>query len=604
MVRAQQLVAAVESLYADQICPHSRILKRRLVELNKDGTLRTVDIDTDALRAALVATPGLSTEPDPLGDWTAVQCSRKPNFIDVHDPEDTYAPSLWESFHRYIASLADRQSPTEYRLPSSRYACAHELQSRALPFFAGLTLGSLCHIVQLAVSQKSILGYRDGALVPYAMSRCLLKKQHAEHMLPCAPAHAEGVLPCADWDTVRSCMVEIMDEAKHNHEGVERLANVKRIFRAKYHLELSETMLGHTKLSELLQDPQLGDICSVELRNGGYAVVPSSSPCCGEPFQMDGCGSHAINIASPSPPQIAEDMFGDFVACSSALAPPQIADDTFAACQSQYGVIGVQDLGSFSGLGLQLQFASEVLAPPQPMVTKGGSASLKVPQAPWQLSPSTLSKEGSITRVPGLGAVKNTFIEVPITPVTPAMGAQKRSRSLPKNMGSNKNEWELACHVLSYQHCPVESREQSGLGRAVRTITVDKHGGELGLDVSRDGEALLVEGVSPGAVEWWNACHPEEPVMPGDRILEVNGVAGNALLMVQACKTAETLTLTVRRCAQMLSRKRSEPSFPSPTSSSTARVVQTPSFDTMPVCAYAPPCCERQGLQLFLAGCL
>lgn len=563
MVRAEQLIAAVESLYADQICPHSRILKRRLVELNKDGTLRTVDIDTDALRAAIVATPELSTTPDPLGDWTAVLCNCKPEFIDVHDPSDTYAPSLWESFHHYITSL---QSPNEYRLPSSRYACAHELQARALPFFAGLTLGSLCHIVQLAVSQKSILGYRDGALVPYAMSRCLVKKQHAESMLPCAPAHAEGVLPCADWDAVRVCLAEIMDAALHSSEGVERLANVKRIFRAKYQLELSETMLGHTKLSDLLQDPRLGDLCRVELRSGGYAVVPQLGGGLLHGGRCEGMDNHG------------------------ALACPQIPSGALSACQPE---CAAQAFGpGFSGL--QLQFASEVLAPPQ----LSEAVPFKVPQAPWQLSPSTFSKEGSITKVPGLGAVKNTFIEVPITPVTPAMGAQKRARSLPKNMGSKKNEWEVLCHVLSYQHCPVESK-------VVHTVTVEKHGGELGLDVSRDGEALLVEGVSPGAAEWWNTCHPEEAVMPGDRILEVNGVAGDALLMVQACRTAESLTLTVQRCAQMLSRKRSEPSFLSHTvDPPVGGPVHIPSFDTMPVCAYAPPCCERQGLQLFLAGCL
>merc|ERR1719191_2339002 len=200
----------------------------------------------------------------------AVLNDRRPNFIDVHDSCDTYAPDLWEAFHQYMTSL---ENPKEYRLPSSRYACAHELRDRALPFFTGLTLGSLCHVVQLAVSKKNILGYSDGALVPYAMSHCLVKKQHAECMLACAPAHAEGVLPCADWGAVRACLAEIMEAALHSDEGFERLANVKRIFRSKYQLELSETLLGHTKLSELLQDARLADLCTVELRNGVYAVV-------------------------------------------------------------------------------------------------------------------------------------------------------------------------------------------------------------------------------------------------------------------------------------------------------------------------------------------
>jgi len=37
--------------------------------------------------------------------------------------------------------------------------------------------------------------------------------------------------------------------------------------------ELSETMLGHSKLSELLQDCRFGDICDVRLDTNGYTVV-------------------------------------------------------------------------------------------------------------------------------------------------------------------------------------------------------------------------------------------------------------------------------------------------------------------------------------------
>ena len=160
-------------------------------------------------------------------------------------------------------------------------------------------------------------------------------------------------------------------------------------------------------------------------------------------------------------------------------------------------------------------------------------------------------------------------------------------------MGSKKDEWEIASHVLSYQHSPVQAN--------VRTITVEKRGVELGLDVSRDGDALLVEGVSPGATQSWNFCHPEEEVMSGDRILEINGVAGDSLLMIQACRTPQTLELKIQHCAQTLPRKLSEPSLPSPFPD---LPVQTPTFDTVPVCSYALPCGERQGLQLSLAGFL
>ena len=53
------------------------------------------------------------------------------------------------------------------------------------------------------------------------------------------------------------------------------LSNVKRLFRSRYHTELSETALGHSKLSELLQDPRLKDICHVRLQGHGYVVGPA-----------------------------------------------------------------------------------------------------------------------------------------------------------------------------------------------------------------------------------------------------------------------------------------------------------------------------------------
>merc|ERR1712139_242084 len=121
--------------------------------------------------------------------------------------------------------------------------------------------------------------------------------------------------------------MEIMQAAQRSDEGAERLANIKRIFLSQYNLELSETMLGHTKLSELLQDPRLADICSVELRNGGYAVVPSAK---------------AIGTGG------------------AAMMPPESTCGACTAFQPQHGFDG-----------LQLNFASEVLAPPQP--AKGAS---------------------------------------------------------------------------------------------------------------------------------------------------------------------------------------------------------------------------------------
>jgi hypothetical protein len=58
---------------------------------------------------------------------------------------------------------------------------------------------------------------------------------------------------------------------------------VKRLFRSRFHIDLSETAFGYSKISDLLQAPQFRDICDVELRGHGYVVrqkmpIVTSSP--------------------------------------------------------------------------------------------------------------------------------------------------------------------------------------------------------------------------------------------------------------------------------------------------------------------------------------
>lgn len=51
----------------------------------------------------------------------------------------------------------------------------------------------------------------------------------------------------------------------------------------------------------------------------------------------------------------------------------------------------------------------------------------------WPTSPSALAVNSM---------VQNTFIHAPLTPVTPAPTAVRRSRSLPKDVGSGKEDWQ------------------------------------------------------------------------------------------------------------------------------------------------------------------
>jgi len=227
-------------------------------------------------------------------------------------------------------------------------------------------------VVQLAISQKKMLGYLNGAVVPYRRSQSMVKERCAEKQRPCTNA-ARGTTAIATWGMVRECLQEILFATVR--PGSVPLSNIKRIFRSRYHIELSETALGHAKLSELLQDPRLQDLCTVQLRGHGYVVVPTCTQC---------------------------------------------------SRKSEISELGAAPF--LSRLMLQRS-------------VHGDEQQQNVPNP---LSPAALSKDGCVGSM-----VLNTFIHA-----APPTTAFRRACSLPKDIGSGKNDWETAFHALSFMPRP------------------------------------------------------------------------------------------------------------------------------------------------------
>mmetsp|Transcript_74841 Transcript_74841/g.189176 ORF Transcript_74841/g.189176 Transcript_74841/m.189176 type:complete len:303 (-) Transcript_74841:93-1001(-) len=73
---------------------------------------------------------------------------------------------------------------------------------------------------------------------------------------------------------LRECLQKILSDASSGGQSIP-LSNLKRLFRSKFHAELSETSLGYAKLSELLQDSRVSDLCDVKLQGHGYVMVPA-----------------------------------------------------------------------------------------------------------------------------------------------------------------------------------------------------------------------------------------------------------------------------------------------------------------------------------------
>jgi len=270
---AVALSQAVESLYRDGMKPYGRLLKKRLVELAHLSGRGCAERDMHSLRAACEASPYLAVLDGEGGDWAALLPGAPEAFVDVYSPHDCYWPELWTSLAAYLSG----SEGVELILPGGRYSCAQVLVQRRLPCLAGYSLGQVSHIVQLAISQKKLLGYLNGNVVPYGRSQSMVKDRSAQRQRPCesSSSRRSKSTAFATWDIMRPCLQQLLSV-----QGGQAmpLSNLKRLFRVRFNVELSETALGHAKLSECLQDPRVCDLCDVKLQGQGYIIIPAQKP--------------------------------------------------------------------------------------------------------------------------------------------------------------------------------------------------------------------------------------------------------------------------------------------------------------------------------------
>merc|ERR1712137_104477 len=226
------------------------------------------DVDAMHLRKTCERSDLIRVETEEGGDWSALLKGVDEKFVDVYSPADTYMPEFWGR----LAQLFDQLKEA---LPGGRYSCAKALVALRLPFLAEFSLGKMCHVVQVAISQKKLLGYHNGTLVPYRLSRDMMKEQCALRQRPCGTnvSHVPSTAPLASLESVCTGLRTLLEASS----GSLPLSNVKRLFRSRFRLELSETALGYSKLCELLQDPYFSDVCTVRLEGNGYTVFQVST---------------------------------------------------------------------------------------------------------------------------------------------------------------------------------------------------------------------------------------------------------------------------------------------------------------------------------------
>lgn len=265
-VAVTDVLAAVRSLYLDQLKPVSGLVRKRLLECAAASQVHT-DINMNHLEFLCRGCSLLLVEAEPKGDWSVYLLNCERVFMDVYDPEDPYPQQLWEDFEKYCKGVS---GPSRC-WSGGRYSCARSLTALNLPCLSGFSLGQISHFVHLALTQKRLLGYSKGCIVPYRFSDTMLKEEKAKQHCPCSAA---GPMHAVSWELARGCLWQILQASP---KGELPLPNVKRLFRSRFHMDLSETALGYSKVSELLQAPQFKDICEVEQRGLGYIVKPTHS---------------------------------------------------------------------------------------------------------------------------------------------------------------------------------------------------------------------------------------------------------------------------------------------------------------------------------------
>ncbi|CAK0887608.1 unnamed protein product, partial [Prorocentrum cordatum] len=320
LLAMEEVLAAIQSLYMDELRPFGRILRKRLAEQSLAARCTAPDIDMDCLRATCVACPWLRVEDLEGGDWAALFTCYPEAFVDIYSPEDVYPAELWQAAAAYFEGLDDQHMV----LPGGRYSCAQELMARGLDFLEGYSLGRVSHVVQLAISQKKLLGYLNGAVVPYGRSGSKAKDECAVRQQPFAGApHAPSEQPLlAEWEQLRECMRSLMLHVPV--DGSMPLSNVKRLFRSRFQTELSETALGHSKLSELLNDPRLQDTCFVKLQGHGYVVAHPQQP---KPHGLPISLSSSIRPGSPPASPVLEEEGSLHITFAAAPASPVLEEE-------------------------------------------------------------------------------------------------------------------------------------------------------------------------------------------------------------------------------------------------------------------------------------
>eukprot|EP00928_Gymnodinium_smaydae_P017749 TRINITY_DN16786_c1_g1_i1.p1 TRINITY_DN16786_c1_g1~~TRINITY_DN16786_c1_g1_i1.p1 ORF type:complete len:493 (+),score=111.19 TRINITY_DN16786_c1_g1_i1:161-1639(+) len=234
---AEDLRAALTSLYEDRISPLSSYVKARLKERSCSEAVVNEAMNLYGRFPHLFDIQRGERE-----DETRVFLKEVPSWfrgwVDFDDPEDPYDEKLWNEFSAYLKNVNS--------FAGGRYGMARELQNLHLPFLQGRSLGELCHLVQLALQKHQLLVYHRKMLKPIQQ---VLEKQENNG----AVADSDDYGEIRDMDDLILVLFRILI---HKPGGIP-LCQMKRMIKFMFRRELSETAFQCTKLVNVFEKEPL-----------------------------------------------------------------------------------------------------------------------------------------------------------------------------------------------------------------------------------------------------------------------------------------------------------------------------------------------------------
>ncbi|CAI7722936.1 conserved Plasmodium protein, unknown function [Plasmodium vivax] len=268
----QDLEHLLSSLYDDRIIPLIINLKGRADEYNLRDVIKnnirnayglfpekyTVQERCPSASASPTASTASSASPT-ADDWLVHFVHRAVDadyFFSINDSVDRYDPALWNQFEKYLGEIASSDDPQMYSFTGGRYGMAKELQRRKLPFFQGLYLGHLCHIVHISATRK-IIAYENNFIKP--ISRCRKYEDAKMGLLNTRGGSAHNYI--ASMEELKFYLGAILSSYKR---GI-NISTLKGKIMSNYNKRLCESVFHCVKLVELLQLEELRDVCVVDL---------------------------------------------------------------------------------------------------------------------------------------------------------------------------------------------------------------------------------------------------------------------------------------------------------------------------------------------------